>query len=119
MLLVSYLNDISERQTEEMANLNLAAEYFLGLGVNQYVPDHSTLTAFKDYILENGKLVAHEMLPKRITYIALAKRIKLGSTQVPALARRRPGIDSVRTVADVHVEKVEKKWRDGRHSQGW
>lgn len=46
MLLVSYLYNISERQTEEVANLNLAVKYFLGLGVNEHPPDHTTLTAF-------------------------------------------------------------------------
>ena len=105
MLLVSYLYNISERQTEEVANLNLAVKYFLGLGVNELPPDHTTLTAFKKRILENGKLKAYEKLLKEIIKIALEKGIKLGSLQV---------IDSVHTVADVNVEKDEKRQRDGR-----
>ena len=105
MLLVSYLYNISERQTEEVANLNLAVKYFLGLGVNEHPPDHTTLTAFKKRILENGKLKAYEKLLKEIIKIALEKGIKLGSLQV---------IDSVHTVADVNVEKDEKRQRDGR-----
>jgi len=105
MLLVSYLYNISERQTEETANLNLAVKYFLGLGVNEHPPDHTTLTAFKNRILENGKLVAYERLLKEIIKIALEKGIKFGSLQV---------VDSVHTVADVNVEKDEKRQRDGR-----
>lgn len=105
MLLVSYLYDISERQTEEMANLNLAVKYFLGLGVNEHPPDHTTLTAFKKRILENGKLMAYEKLLKEITKIALEKGIKLGSIQV---------IDSVHTIADVNVEKDEKRRKEGQ-----
>jgi len=50
MLLVSYLYNISERQTEKVANLNLAVKYFLGLGVNEQPPDHTTLTAFPSRI---------------------------------------------------------------------
>lgn len=105
MLLVSYLYNISERQTEETANLNLAVKYFLGLGVNERPPDHTTLTAFKNRILENGKLKAYEKLFKQIIAIALEKGIKFGSLQV---------IDSVHTIADVNMEKDEKRQRDGR-----
>lgn len=105
MLLVSYLYNISERQTEETANLNLAVKYFLRLGVNERAPDHTTLTAFKNRILENGKLVAYERLLKEITKIALEKGIKSGSLQV---------VDSVHTEADVNVEKDERRQRNGR-----
>lgn len=105
MLLVSYLYNISERQTEEVANFNLVVKYFLGLGVNERAPDHTTLTAFKNRILENGKLVAYERLLREITKIALEKGIRFGSLQV---------IDSVHTVADVNIEKDEKRQRDGR-----
>jgi len=59
----------------------------------------------KKRILENGKLMAYEKLLKEITNIALEKGIKLGSIQV---------IDSVHTVADVNIEKDEKRQRDGR-----
>jgi len=33
MLLLSFLYDITERETEEFVNLNLAAKYFVSLGV--------------------------------------------------------------------------------------
>jgi transposase len=58
MLLVSYLCGISEREAEEVANLNLAVKYFLGLAVDEAPPDHSNVTAFKSRILENGKVEA-------------------------------------------------------------
>lgn len=80
-------------------------KYFLGLGVSEYPPDHTTLTAFKNRILENGKFLAYEKLLKEIIKIALEKGIKLGSLQV---------IDSVHTTGDVNVEKDEKRQRDGR-----
>ena len=49
--------------------------------------------------------MAYEKLLKEITKIALEKGIQLGSLQV---------IDSVHTVADVNVEKDEKRQRDGK-----
>jgi IS5 family transposase len=106
MLLVSYLYNISERQTEEVANLNLAVKYFLGLGVNENPPDHSTLSAFKRRILENGKLKAFEGLLVEIVRLAQEKGIQFGSIQV---------IDSVHTVADVNVQKDERRQkREGK-----
>ena len=62
MLLLSYLYNVSERQVEDLCNLYLPAKSFLGLGVDEKAPDHSTLTAFKERILENGRLAAFERL---------------------------------------------------------
>jgi len=59
----------------------------------------------KKRILENGKLTAYEKLLKEITKIALEKGIKLGALQV---------IDSVHNVADVNVEKDERRQKDGQ-----
>jgi len=49
--------------------------------------------------------VAYEKLLKEITNIALEKGIKFGSIQV---------IDSVHTVADVNVEKDEKRQKGSK-----
>jgi IS5 family transposase len=62
MLLMAYLYGISERQVEEVANLNLAVKCFLGLGADQLAPDHSTLARFKGRLLDVGKLQAFEGL---------------------------------------------------------
>ena len=62
MLLLSSLCNASERQVEEMCNLNLAAKYFLGLGVDERPPDHTTLTAFRKRMLANGNLRVFEVL---------------------------------------------------------
>ncbi len=51
MLLVAYLYNLSERQVEEYVNYTLPAKYFLGLGVDQAAPDHSTLTKFKERMI--------------------------------------------------------------------
>jgi len=54
MLLLAYLYNLSERQTEVYCNDSLSAKCFLGLAADEPAPDHSTLTAFKRRIIENG-----------------------------------------------------------------
>jgi IS5 family transposase len=105
MLLVAYLYDLSERQVEEMARFNLLVKYFLGLGADELPPDHSTLTAFKRRLLDNGSLDAFEELLVEIVDLAGEGGIAFGTLQV---------IDSVHTVADVNVEKDDKRRRDGK-----
>jgi hypothetical protein len=48
MLLLSYLWDVSERMIKVLANDNLSICFFLALGADEKVPDHSTLTLFKN-----------------------------------------------------------------------
>jgi transposase len=105
MLLVSYLYDISERQTEEVANLNLAVKYFLGLAVNEVPPDHSTLTAFKRRIIENGKVEALEKVLREIIRLAHEQGIRFGGLQI---------VDSVHTIADVNVVKDDARRKGGK-----
>jgi len=104
MLLVAYLYNVSERQVEDFCNLYLPAKYFLGLGVDEKPPDHSTLTAFKKRILENGKLTAFEELLQDIIGLAVEEGIRFGPIQI---------VDSTHSLADVNVGKDK-----GRQSQG-
>jgi IS5 family transposase len=96
MLLVAFLYNLSERQVEEVANYNLAVKCFLGLAADELAPDHSTLTAFKGRIVENGRLMAFEKLLTEIVAIGREQGIRFGSIQV---------LDSVHSIADVNVEK--------------
>jgi IS5 family transposase len=105
MLLVSYLYDISERQTEDVANLNLAVKYFLGLAVDEAPPDHSTLTAFKRRIIENGKVEALEKVLREIIRLAQEQGIRFGGLQI---------VDSVHTIADVNVVKDDARRKEGK-----
>jgi len=54
MLLLSYLWNVSERMIEMLANDSLSIGFFLGLGADEKAPDHSTLTLFKNRLLQNG-----------------------------------------------------------------
>ena len=104
MLLLSFLYNISERQTEDLVNFNLVAKCLVGLAVDEPAPDHSTLSLFKARLLENKKTTAFEMLLQEIIAIAKEQAIAFGSLQV---------LDSVHVIADVNVPKDE-----GRKSKG-
>jgi len=100
MLFVSYLYNLSERQVEERVNLDLAFKYFVGLGVDEVPPDHSSLTYFKDRLLKGGGKSAFDELLREILTQAQEKGIKFGSIQI---------IDSVHTIADVNTDKERAK----------
>jgi IS5 family transposase len=105
MLLLSYLYNVSERQVEDLCNLYLPAKYLLGLGVEERAPDHSTLTAFKNRILENGKQAAFEGLLRSVIELAQEEGVAFGSLQI---------VDSTHTVADVNVSKDKAREKQGQ-----
>lgn len=96
MLLLSYLYDISERETEEFVNLNLAAKYFVSLGVDEHAPDYSSLTTFKERIIKAVGIKGYEALFNELLRIAMEKGITFGTIQT---------IDSVHTIANVNLTK--------------
>jgi len=103
MLFLVYLYDISERQAEEQTNLNMAMKYFVGLGADERVPDHSTLTYFKERLLESGSDSLEEVFKELIIQ---AKRlgVEFGEIQI---------LDSVHTHADINIGRD-----NGRKSKG-
>ena len=105
MLLVSYLYNLSERQTEDMVNYNLPAKYFVGLGVDEAAPDHATLTLFKNRLLERKGEKVFERLFQKVLKIAKDRGISFGPIQV---------VDSVHTVADVNPGKDEGRQKKGK-----
>jgi IS5 family transposase len=105
MLLISYLYNISERQTEVVANENLPVKFFVGLGVDEKAPDHSTLTWFKNRVTQNAGIKAYEELLDEIISIAMEKGVKFGRLQI---------VDSVHTIANVNVIKDEKRRKEGK-----
>lgn len=96
MLFLSFLYHLSERETEEFANLHLAGKFFVGLGADELAPDHSTLTTFKDRITQSAGLKAYEALFNEMVRLAMEKGVKFGSVQT---------VDSVHTVANVNIKK--------------
>jgi len=96
MLFLSFLYNLSERETEDFSNLHLAGKFFVGLGADEYAPDHSTLTTFKDRITQSAGLKAYESLFNEMVRIAMEKGITFGSVQT---------VDSVHTAANVNLTK--------------
>lgn len=105
MLLVSYLYDISERQTEILANDSLSIGFFLRLGADEKAPDHSTLTLFKNRLINNTGVKAYEELFNEIILMAMEKGVKFGKLQV---------VDSVHTIANVNVAKDDSRKQTGK-----
>jgi transposase, IS5 family len=103
MLLVSYLYDLSERQTEEYVNDSLAAKYFVGLAVHERAMDHSSLTVFKQRVLEKKGQEGFEALFRKVVRLAKEKGIPFGKIQV---------VDATHSIADVDVQK-DKERKDG------
>ena len=106
MLLLSYLWNISERTVEILANDSLSIGLFLGLGADEKAPDHSTLTLFKNRLVENSGLKAYEELFDEIIRVAQEKKVKFGKLQI---------VDSVHLVADVNLGKDKQRQREGKN----
>jgi len=105
MLILSYLYNLSERQTAEFCRYSLAAKYFLGLAIDSPVPDHSTLTVFKKRILDNGRVKAYERLLCDIVADAQEAGIVFGPLQL---------IDSTHSEADVNPRKDKNRKDHGK-----
>jgi IS5 family transposase len=105
MLLLSYLWDVSERMVEELANDSLSVGMFLGIGANEKVPDHSTLTLFKNRLTESAGSQVYEELFNEIIKIAQDKGVKFGKLQI---------VDSVHLVADVNITKDRRRQKEGK-----
>lgn len=105
MLLIAYLFNISEREAETVVQFNLLAKYFVGLGVDELPPDHSTLTIFKDRLLKYRGKRSWEKLFTHTISLAKKKGIQFGSLQI---------IDSTHTIADVNSRKDQERTREGK-----
>lgn len=102
--LLAYLYHLSERQFETHLNENLPAKYFVGLAVDERGPDHSTLTVFRERLVQ-GKLKIFEEMLADIVQTAICKEIHFDTLQI---------VDSVHSVAHVNVEKDEQRHKKGQ-----
>jgi len=105
MELIAYLYKLSERQVEVYINENLPAKFFVGLAVDQKAPDHSTLTVFRERLLQRGKLKVFEEMLEEIVQMALKRGIHFGSIQI---------VDSVHSIANVNTDKDQKRPGKGK-----
>jgi IS5 family transposase len=105
MCLLAYFYNLSDRQIETFVNENLPAKYFVGLGLDQKAPDHSTLSVFKSRLTKQGNLEVFKQLLEEIIKIAKAKGIEFGSIQL---------VDSVHSEADVNTAKDKNRKKHGK-----
>jgi len=103
--LIALLYKLTERQVEVYVNENLPAKYFVGLAADQKAPDHSTLSVFRERLIERGKLKVFEEMLKEIVQIAVQNNIHFGSIQI---------VDSVHSVANVNTAKDKSREAKGK-----
>lgn len=105
MDLLAYFYNLSDRQVKVYVNENLPAKHFVGLGLDQKAPDHSTLTVFRNSLIKQGDLGVFEVLLAEIVQIALTSGIQFGTLQV---------IDSLHSEANVNTTKDKGRKDDGK-----
>ncbi len=105
MLLISYLYNVSERETERLADENIGVKWFLGLAFDQAPPDHSTLTAFKRRLLRQGGWETLVGIFDDLLEQARAQGLEMGAIQV---------LDSVHTEANVNKAKDRDRQNKGQ-----
>jgi IS5 family transposase len=105
MLLIAYLYNISERETERLADENVPVRWFLGLAYDQAPPDHSTLGPFKGRLRQNRGWETLLSIFDSLIAEARAQGLEMGTIQV---------LDSVHTQADVNNEKDRERQKRGQ-----
>jgi IS5 family transposase len=105
MLVITYLYNLSERQTEEVVNFQLPVKEFVGLAVDEPAPDHSTLCLFKRRLREASRWEQFEAIGDAVLQQARTAGITLGQIQV---------VDSVHSVADVDNDADRKRQAHGQ-----
>jgi len=105
MLFLSYLYDLSGRDTERFANENIPARYFLDLALDQRAPDHGTLGLFKKRLVANRNWGELQRIFDGLLQQARDQGLGLGGIQL---------VDSVHTQADVNAEKDKKRQEQGQ-----
>ena len=109
MSLTCCLYNISERQVEEVATHHLAIKEFVGLGITEAAPDHSTLSDFKGRSrAAAGRWSVFEAIGDDILRQALTAGVHLGKIQV---------VDSLHTVADVDNDADRRRQEQGKPVQ--
>ena len=83
MILVSYLYNLSERQTEVMCNDSIPFKYFIEIAVDEKAPDHSTLSKFRTRIIDHysDERIFEKMFEDVLRGI-MDTDIRLGNVQV-------------------------------------
>lgn len=113
MLLIGYLFGIrSERQLEIEVHSNVAYRWFLGLGLTDRVPDHSTLSYFRERLRQGDVLqkIFDEVVMLAIKHRLVAGRVLVtDSTHLKANANKRKFIkEQVTQSTKAYVNELDE-----------
>ncbi len=103
MLFLAYLFGTSEREIERIINDSISMKAFMYISLDEAAPDHSTLTKFKNRILDFDKRNDKNLLKEffdEIIILAQNRGVDLGFTQ---------SIDSTHTIANVNNAKERER----------
>lgn len=108
MLFLSFLFDLSDRDTEFFATNNLLAKYFLRLPINETAPDHTTVCRFRDAVLKEKGEAFFLTLFRDVMAQAKERGIVFGSIHA---------LDATHTIADVNTfeDGTNVKHYEGKH----
>lgn len=102
---LSFLFDLSDRDTESFCNENIPAKAFLGLEITDAAPDFTTLSFFRNEVLT-------KMGPEWIT--SVFQRIVAETREHGIPFGTIHALDATHTTADVNTGKDHERKNDGR-----
>lgn len=105
MLFLSFLYNLSGRDTERFVNENIPAHFFLDLAITDPAPDHSSLSVFTNRLIAAGEGARLQAILDELLQQAMGHGLRIGRIQL---------LDSVHTVADVNPEKEKKREKKGQ-----
>lgn len=104
-LFLSFLFDASDRDTEELCTNNIRCKYFLGLDIMENAPDFTTLSNFRNEILDKFGADWLDMIFSEL--IVEFKKQGVAFGKILAL-------DSTHTVSDVNIHKDKERMEQGK-----
>ncbi|WP_188067848.1 IS1182 family transposase [Brevibacillus brevis] len=123
MMFIGYLYGIrSERQLEREVQMNIAYRWFLGLGLTDRVPDHSTISLNRQRLKESNVVqeIFDHIVFKAIEHRMVAGRVLItDSTHLKANANKRKAIKKeVIKSTKAYLDELDEAVRKDREAHG-
>lgn len=112
MLLLSYLYNLSDRDTERLCNDSVSFKYFIELALDQAAPDHSSLSVFRDRILKyyGNARYFEQLFGTVVKTIAQHPEIKFGSSQIIDATHIEAKVKAVKNESDANSGDADAQW---------
>lgn len=104
-LFLSFLFDTSDRDTEELCTNNIRCKYFLGLDITENAPDFTTLSNFRNEILDKFGANWLDMIFRELIIEFKKQGVAFG---------RIVDLDSTHTISDVDTRKDKERQEQGQ-----